>query len=142
MFAVDKLSYVAMQNDAQVDITASVLVFTYDRKALVVTYEISAALTLFAMSVGTWSFMENGVSIKTGFLSTMATTRNPDLDEVARRACLGADGTIKGMKKVKVAFGETNVTNSGSNPLGLAAPHAAFGLEHTTQPLNKRNRYA
>ena len=58
----------------------------------------------------------------TGFLAIMTTTRNPALDDAARGACLGAEGTTDRVKHLKVRFGD--VGRNGN----MVQHHVAFGL--------------
>jgi hypothetical protein len=81
-------------------------VYNYDKNALLATYVASIGLALLAVGVGLSSSISNRVSMRIGFLSIIATTRNPDLNRIAKGACLGAEGTMEELRKAKVRFGE------------------------------------
>jgi hypothetical protein len=67
-------------------------VYAYDKRALLATYGLAIGLTLLEIGIGLLSFMSNGVSMKRGFLSIMATTRNQDLDRIEK----GPASVLKG----------------------------------------------
>ena len=128
MFSLDNLSYLRMQNNTGVDITTFETTYSYDKRALLVTYGIAVALGLLAIGVGIKSFLDNGVSMRIGFLPIMATTRNPNLDELVGSPCLGADGTMDGFKDIKVKFGQIRSNRRRDTREGEPV-RCAFGLE-------------
>ena len=105
MFALDNLSYLRVENDTLVQFDVTGITYAYDRQALILTYGISLVLALFALICGVFAFLENGVSMSSGFASFMATTRNPDLDRIVDDSCNGAQGTLEEFKDVKLRFG-------------------------------------
>jgi hypothetical protein len=138
MLAFDKLSYVQKMNHTAVEITSTTLVFDYDQKTLLATYGVAIVFALFALGIGAWSFLDNKVSMKIGFLSTLATTRNPQLDDLAKGSCLGAEGTMGELMKLKVKFGDTSMCHDLAS---AGMRHASFGPAETVGPLHPRDHY-
>jgi hypothetical protein len=73
---------------------------------MVLVYGVALALALLALVVGALAFVRNGVGVNLGFLTVVATTRNPRLDVAARRACLGAELMSEALRSTRVRFGE------------------------------------
>jgi hypothetical protein len=137
MFAMSRLRPVTKEPNVLVTVANSTLVFKYDKIALLGTYGAGILLSLAAVVVGLQAFRKNGVSMKTSFLSIIATTRNPDLDELARGTSLGAEGTLDHMKNVKARFGQVS-----SWPSADANQHAAFGMgESGVEKLDRNVEY-
>lgn len=131
LLSMDNLNYLYPQDNTAVEVTTLRPAYSYDRRTLLITYGAGMAAGLFAIVVGIKSFLDNGVSMKIGFLSIMTTTRNPTLDEVARGVCLGAEGTMDSLVDIKVRFGEVQtqqVMNGKTTPREQF--HAAFGLQN------------
>jgi hypothetical protein len=125
MFSIGALATLVLKKNTQVTVSTTQNVYVYDKIALLATYGLSIGLALVAVGIGLLSFSFNGVSMKTGFLSIMASTRNPDLDEMAKGVCLGAEGTMEDFKKAKVRFGEIG---RFATARGGPGDHVGFGL--------------
>jgi hypothetical protein len=140
MFSISSLSVLSMANNTQATVSTTRSVFVYDQSALLATYGVSIGLALIALGIGLRSFIFNGVSMKTGFLSIMTSTRNSDFDEIARGACLGAEGTMEDFKNVKVRFGEIGRSPAARETQGDI--HAGFGLvDRGVAQINRDTEY-
>ncbi|KAF2194597.1 hypothetical protein K469DRAFT_744484 [Zopfia rhizophila CBS 207.26] len=130
LFALNNLSYLRMANNTPVDFVSFQSAYAYDKKALLVTYGIAMLLALMVVIVGLGSFLENGVSMNIGFMSIMATTRNPRLDELVTDGCIGAEGLMDGFKDTKVMFGKQPQTGVQGSFRQRQFPTLSFG-EHS-----------
>jgi hypothetical protein len=152
LLSVNNLPYFEPALASDVIQTGYAATFRYNRRALLLTYGIAIALGLLAVLIGLKSLFDNGVSMKSGFLSILATTRNPTLDELAHGACLGADPMPEGLQNVKVRFGEV-VGNDGvpfsrrptkqtASQVQPAGGHTAFGLEEEIGDIQYKTPYS
>ena len=141
------LHKVAVQQDMETKLSlfTTRLSYSYDRKALILTYSIAFSLGLLGIVVGAMPFRVNGVSRDAGFLTILATTRDQDLDRLATGICLGTDGSMDHLRDVKIRFGEIRAAQqSGAlvSPQGTRdVGHAGFGIEGTIDPLRYRRYY-
>jgi hypothetical protein len=124
--------------------------FTYNQRALLLTYGIAAILGLLAVIIGLKTLFNNGVSMKAGFLTFMATTRNQTLDELAKGACLGGEPVPSSLRKVRVRFGDVTREDWSKVATGAyhggggeaRARHAAFGVEGEVADIRYRELYS
>jgi hypothetical protein len=131
LLSMDNLKYLYPQDNTPVRVATLRPAYSYDRRTLLITYGAGMAAGLFAIVIGIKSFLDNGVSMKLGFLSIMTATRNPTLDELAHGVCLGAEGTMDSLKDIKVRFGEVQPQRVTSGKISPREQfHAAFGLQN------------
>ncbi|CZT12918.1 hypothetical protein WAI453_012487 [Rhynchosporium graminicola] len=122
----------------RVSITSNV--YAYEQLDLLVSYGATIAVALFCVMIGVICLVSNGVYHTTNFSAVMATTRNPDFDNLAEGACLGKD---KGMMDRKIMFGVvtgSEFARNGRNEMGSREgelKHAAFGLSGTVMRIKK-----
>lgn len=95
--------------------------YAYERLTLITAYLASLSVVLLWMGVGTMALWRNGIASSANFSALLCTTRNPDLDALARGHSLGADPLPDDIARVKLKFGRLHV--GGGEP----AVHAAFG---------------
>lgn len=69
----------------------------------------------------------NGVASDTAFATMLLTTRNQDLDEIAKGYNMGAVGLTGGVEDIKLRFGI----------VGGEGGHAAFGREENVRLLKR-----
>lgn len=113
------------------------LVFQYSRATLVATYGAAAAATLLCLGIGLVALVRNGIASDVAFSRVLVTTRNPELDQIARGACLGGDPVPEELRRTKVRFGE--LWGMEDDEVAGSA-HAGFGMEGVT-PLRKGKKY-
>ncbi|TVY19557.1 hypothetical protein LARI1_G003386 [Lachnellula arida] len=101
--------------------------YVYNRRTLIISYGTMIFVTLAAGCIGVASLFENGVYHHTNFSAFMATTRNGDLDIIARGYFLG---DAKGIEKHRLMFGMLGG--------GVEEHHAAFGLPGSVSRLEQR----
>ncbi|KAE9368373.1 hypothetical protein N431DRAFT_470085 [Stipitochalara longipes BDJ] len=117
-------------------------VYKYDKKNLLISYGAVIIVTVVAVLIGIVSLIKNGVNHDGSFSAIMATTRNPDLDEISQGACLGS---TKDIAAKKVMFGVLTQISSPkvkrgegySSGYGEVVKHTAFGLEGSVVRLKK-----
>ncbi|KAL6718596.1 hypothetical protein ACLMJK_002830 [Lecanora helva] len=90
-------------------------IYRYDSRNLVLSYSISALLTILCAYVGFFALHYNGVAHSTAFSAIIATTRNRELDEVSRGHSSGA--LPLGYTGMKVRFGV--LVEEGEKGLGV-----------------------
>lgn len=87
--------------------------------------------------------VSNGVCHSTNFFAIMATTRNPEPDELTRGASFGAEPLKNDIKKVKLRFGPLLKTTHSEDNSGQQIresekmPHTVFGVEGSVGRLKK-----
>ena len=106
--------------------------YVYNAFDLWLTYGIGLGATLLCMALGLRAYWINGYSASTSFSSVLLTTRNRDLDELARGHEIGAQPPARELREARLRFGLLCERD------GTA--HAAFGLEGTTKVLKKGDR--
>jgi len=84
------------------------------------------------VAVGLYAFHTNGVSHSTAFSAIIATTRNPELDELSRGNSLGAFPLNLEAGGVKLRFGGIRVGCSGEEE------QASFGIERQDEDLGQK----
>ncbi|PHH90682.1 hypothetical protein CDD83_2938 [Cordyceps sp. RAO-2017] len=118
---------------ATVPVTISSLrnFYAYDRSTLITTYLASLSVVLLWMGVGALALWRNGITSSASFSTILCTTRNPDLDTLARGHSLGADPLPDDIAGVKLKFGYLQAGDG--KPVG----HAGFGLQGTVTTVKK-----
>jgi len=84
------------------------------------------------VAVGLYAFHTNGVSHSTAFSAIIATTRNPELDELSRGHSLGAFPLNLEAGPVKLRFGGIRVGCSEEEE------RASFGIERQDEDLGQK----
>ncbi|KAK4184989.1 hypothetical protein QBC35DRAFT_390507 [Podospora australis] len=124
------------------EVSSHVLVWHYTPTWLAVSYIIACALTFVAMGVGLHAIVQNGYVAETNFSTFLVTTRNPDLDKMARGSCLGALPVDKEVTKTKLRFGKTVSNEEGGDGDASQATHAAFGFDDRVVELQRGKNYS
>jgi hypothetical protein len=107
--------------------TTTRLVYAYTRMALVLSYSIAVAATLFCLVIGLVALWRNGIASDVSFSRVLVTTRNPTLDNISRGSCLGGDPYPRHLRKTKLKFGE--LWSSRDDDARVLVAHAGFGTE-------------
>ncbi|KAL6851589.1 hypothetical protein J3F83DRAFT_639917 [Trichoderma novae-zelandiae] len=110
-------------------VTAPQNMYSYNKSTLLATYAASILVVLFWMGVGAMTLWSNGTVSSTSFSSILLTTRNTDLDRLAKGYSLGSDALPDEIAGVRLRFGR--VKSEG------LTEHAAFGTEGTVAALRK-----
>jgi hypothetical protein len=156
LFSIDNLVYAQVESPVFAVESPYQLVFHYNRLGLWLTYGIAIAVGIAAALVGIVSFVANGVSMDTGFLTILSTTRGRRIDEITEGCSLGAQPLPQDLRDTKMMFGEiaaveTEFRASGSSQSpgsefrtdrrGHTVGHAGFGMEGEVQKLAKGRAY-
>ncbi|KAK8209880.1 hypothetical protein IWZ01DRAFT_332530 [Phyllosticta capitalensis] len=119
------------KSDVNVTVVSNANYYEYNRTNLLLAYAVAIVVALASTGVGVAAYFVNGYSASTSFSSIIATTRNPDLDQMARGACLGSQPLPKGLGGAKLRYG---ILKTDDDTL-----HAAFGLEESTTRLRRED---
>lgn len=134
-FTLSVLSSSLLSNETLANVTAYTAAnfYTYNWRNLVMAYTIAVAAALLCVGIGIQSLLTNGYSAGSSFSSILLTTRNPDLDSLARGHCLGAKPIPKDIGKTVLRFGVLDSQPYDKDVGG----HAAFGLWDDVRMLEK-----
>ncbi|KAK3941688.1 hypothetical protein QBC46DRAFT_285883 [Diplogelasinospora grovesii] len=110
--------------------------YVYDFRPLLAAYASAAAASLLCVLIGLYAVHSNGVTHSSSFSAIMATTRNPDLDELvaSHGASLGDSDSRKGLGMAKLKFGLLLTDDAGRRG---ALRHVAFGRSDDVMQLRK-----
>ncbi|KAI0380356.1 hypothetical protein F5Y04DRAFT_258078 [Hypomontagnella monticulosa] len=106
--------------------------FSYDRQTLLASYLTAIAVTLFCMCVGCIALWSNGYTSSTNFSAVLLTTRNSDLDELAKNNTLGEKPLPDFVRDAKLRFGILGTREPDSHSAGFGF---GFGFKGTVAPL-------
>ena len=106
--------------------------YSFNERNLFITYAIATAVASLGVLIGFYALSSNGVSHDTSFSAVMATTRNPDLDNLTSGRSLGSAPLSEELKKTKLMFGLLPLR------FGESVPRAGFGLEGEVLKITKR----
>lgn len=101
----------ANETAAEVTVHNPATFYSYNWRNLVLAYAIAICVTAACLAVGLYSLVENGYSAGTSFSTILLTTRNADLDELARvfawerarwprRSVTGGCGTVSWIRRL------------------------------------------
>ncbi|KAJ5158985.1 uncharacterized protein N7500_008636 [Penicillium coprophilum] len=132
-FTYSLLSLNAANTSVPVTVSSPQNFYAYDSKNLLAAYMTALGVTIVCVIVGFLALRENGAAHNTSFSSMLMTTRNPELDELAKGHCLGAGELPDEIGDVQLRFGEVE----GSEQY----KRAAFGTKESVSPLSKGEDY-
>ncbi|KAF7901546.1 hypothetical protein EAE99_012238 [Botrytis elliptica] len=115
---------------------------------LLISYGLAFLFSIMAVAVGIHAIKSNGVVHSNSFSAIVATTRNPELDEILGRSCLGAEPLTKDPGQYRLKFGPVLDQVITGNPKSAEEEsesqwqmerhsHVAFGIEHNVGQLRK-----
>ncbi|KAF7880297.1 uncharacterized protein EAF02_007143 [Botrytis sinoallii] len=115
---------------------------------LLISYGLAFLFSIMAVAVGIHAINSNGVVHSNSFSAIVATTRNPELDEILGRSCLGAEPLKKDPGQCRLKFGPLLDQVITGNPKSAEEEsesqwqmerhsHVAFGIEHNVGQLRK-----
>ena len=107
--------------------------FAYQAKTLWITYGVALAATAVCLVLGGMALRENGVTSSTAFSTVLLTTRNGDLDVLARGRELGSKPLSDDIAGVRMRFGYL----MGEEESGHGHRHMGFGLDGTVAPIGR-----
>lgn len=125
-------------------------IYEYDSRNLIISYSIAIVVTALAVCLGFYAFNYNGVAHSNSFTAVLATTGNPDFQNISRGHSLGALPMDKDILDMRVKFGVLrNVAEGG---FGFAADlndkeqvhrtgHIGFGPVETVGKMIKGGKY-
>lgn len=109
---------------------------------LILSYGIGFFLASVAGAIGFYSIHINGVSYSDSISAIMLTTRNADLDALAKGKSLGSDPLPQNIKETKLKFGPL-ISQQDHEKVGNGDPsqNIAFGFEGNVGELKKGGKY-
>ena len=138
------LTFNRTPNSTTIEVTQSLTrsVYKYNSGNLLWSYSVAVCITILALLLGFYSFLNNGVTHSTDFSAILATTRNPALDEVSRGYSLGTLPMDKSVKGIRLRFGELKEENNTFvDENGQKVKHIGFGLENEVSGLKRYQKY-
>jgi hypothetical protein len=124
----------ANETAAEVTVHNPATFYSYNWRNLVLAYAIAICVTAACLAVGLHSLVENGYSAGTSFSSILLTTRNTDLDELARGYCLGESPLADEVGKRRLRYG---LLDSQGHNTDLKVSHAGFGFADGVRELQR-----
>ncbi|TGO51653.1 hypothetical protein BOTNAR_0349g00110 [Botryotinia narcissicola] len=124
--------------------------YVYHPFWLLISYGLAFLFSIMAVAVGIHAVKCNGVVHSNSFSAIIATTRNPELDEILGRSCLGAEPLREDPGQCRLKFGplldqvltgihKSAEEESESQWQMVRHSHVAFGIEHNVGELRKRD---
>lgn len=115
-------------------------VYFYNKLNLLSAYLLATVMTVLMVFLGFYALVKNGVASDINFSTIMLTTRNTDLDELAKGSCLGGNPLPKRLREEKMMFGVIK------EPTKQEAGHTAIGQmngkNHVIKLVPGEGRYA
>lgn len=124
----------ANETAAEVTVNNPATFYSYNWRNLVLAYAIAVCVTAVCLAVGLHSLLQNGYSAGTNFSSILLTTRNVDLDEVARGYCLGESPLAKDVGDMRLRYG---LLDSQAHNTAVKVSHAGFGFPDRVRDLKR-----
>ncbi|TEY50434.1 hypothetical protein BOTCAL_0276g00150 [Botryotinia calthae] len=117
-------------------------IYIYHPLYLILSYGIGFLLASLAALTGLYSIYTNGVSHSNSFSAIMLTTRNADLDILARGKSLASDPLPENIKNTRLRFGLL-ISKQGFEKMGHddSPRNIAFGFEGSVGELKKGGKY-
>ncbi|KUJ09793.1 uncharacterized protein LY89DRAFT_761537 [Mollisia scopiformis] len=114
-------------------------VYHYNPSPLLLSYGLALLFAILGVALGLYAFHLNGVIHSTAFSSIVATTRNRELDELARGKSLGALPRDERFGGVRLRFGGLGGGDGGNG--GEGVEHVGFGREEGVVGVRRGGRY-
>ncbi|KAF7922304.1 uncharacterized protein EAE97_011046 [Botrytis byssoidea] len=122
--------------------------YVYHPFWLLISYGLAFLFSIMAVAVGIHAVTCNGVVHSNSFSAIIATTRNPELDEILGRSCLGAEPLREDPGQCRLKFGPVSDQVITGNHKSAEEEseiqwqierhsHVAFGIEHNVGQLRK-----
>lgn len=109
--------------------------YAYNWRALALAYALALAAAAACAAVGLRALRANGYGAGASFSSILLTTRNAELDGLARGHCLGESPLADDIRGAVLRYG---VLRGGDSCGGsTTTSHAAFGLRDSVRPIKK-----
>ncbi|KAK2616877.1 hypothetical protein QQS21_000255 [Conoideocrella luteorostrata] len=124
------------QDGARVAVDQSLTItrWHYQSRNLWLAYGLAISAATVGALLGLRALHLNGVAYDTSFSTTLLTTRNITLDQLALGSSLGAQPVNEDVLKTKLMFGVLKKSPQESSP---CVAHAAFGLEAEVSRIQK-----
>lgn len=107
--------------------------YAYNWSNLLIAYVVAISVTAICALVGLLALLVNGYSAGDNFSSIMLSTRNTELDRIARGHCLGQTPLVDDIKKIVLRYGILEPRSHESQ----RRPHAAFGFRSNVRNLEE-----
>lgn len=136
----DPLLLEAAVKNTQCTTVKQLAVYQYTTLRLVLVYAVSVVIALFSAVVGFVALRQNNVSSRMNFSTILRTTRNPTLDGLVGRGCLGGDPMSKDLGRLRLKSGE--LRTEGEEIGESRAGHVAMGIEGEVVPIRRGGLYS
>ncbi|KAI7780429.1 hypothetical protein LA080_016048 [Diaporthe eres] len=124
----------ANETPAEVTVHTSAALYSYNWRNLLLAYAIAVCATAVCAVVGLDALLANGYSAETTFSSILLTTRNVDLDDLARGHCLGECPLAKEVGRRRLKYG---ILRSQAHDAAVKGSHACFGFADDVRELKR-----
>ncbi|KAK7711933.1 hypothetical protein SLS64_005204 [Diaporthe eres] len=124
----------ANETAAEVTVHTSAALYSYNWRNLLLAYAIAVCATAVCAVVGLDALLANGYSAETTFSSILLTTRNADLDDLARGHCLGERPLAKEIGRRRLKYG---ILRSQAHDVAVKGSHACFGFADDVRELKR-----
>jgi hypothetical protein len=109
--------------------------YNYSPLSLILSYGLALLFTIISVAAGLHAFHHNGVIHISSFSSIVATTRNPELDELSKGNSLGSLRHDERLRGTRLRFGALE------RGAGSGVEHVCFGREAKVVELKKGGMY-
>lgn len=114
-----------------ITVSTTQLLYSYTPSFLLVSYFIGVAFSLLIVIVGLYALYTNGVSYSNSFSGILCTTRNSELDVIAKGNCTGSKPLNEALASQRLQYGLLK------QPDGAVDGHASFGTPDSVVTLKK-----
>lgn len=124
----------ASEAAARATVRSPATLYSYNWRNLLLAYAIAVCAAAGCAAVGLLALTENGYSAETTFSSILLTTRNADLDDLARGHCLGELPLAKDVGDKRLRYG---ILRSQDDDAADRESHACFGFAGDVRELKR-----
>src|SRR5688572_27202005 len=106
---------------ALITVSTIQLLYSYTPSSLLVSYFVGVAFSLFIVITGLYALYANGVNHSNSFSGILCTTRNSELDVIAKGNCTGSKPLNEALALQRIQYGLLKQSD------GSVDGHASFG---------------
>lgn len=124
----------ANETAAEVTVHTSTTLYSYNWRNLLLAYTIAVCAAAACAFVGLDALFANRYSAATTFSSILLTTKNVDLNDLARGHCLGERPVAQEVGRRRLRYG---ILRSQANDAAVKGSHACFGFADDVRELKR-----